>query len=362
MVDITQQQPFALKGHIQRGDMAPWWKQGRYKFVFDPVAGRYIVLSFYQSAANPLGQAALHSLQDHSHFVDDGKAAFFGISADPKDQSELRIGPSFPSVQFIWDFDEAVNRAYGIGPNRVWIILDAMLRVIEAMPFRVDGSERQQIFDFLSALPPPSSFLGLETQAPILILANVFEPEFCRHLIDVFEQQGGRESGFMQEIAGKAVELYDAKWKRRKDCTVTDMTLVDHIKARVSRRVGTMMQRAFHFKLTRMERHLIACYMAQDGGHFGPHRDDTVKATEHRRFAVSINLNDDFDGGELSFPEFSPRGFKAPVGAALIFSSSLLHRVNPVTRGRRYAFLPFLHDEEAEKVREANLRFLSQPT
>jgi hypothetical protein len=46
--------------------------------------------------------------------------------------------------------------------------------------------------------------------------------------------------------------------------------------------------------LSRMEWHLIA---AEDGGHFGPHRGDTVKATEHR---LSISLYDDFDRGEGS--------------------------------------------------------------
>jgi hypothetical protein len=29
-----------------------------------------------------------------------------------------------------------------------------------------------------------------------------------------------------------------------------------------------------------------------------------------------------------------------------------------MTRGRRYAFLPFLYDEEAAKIREANNAFL----
>jgi hypothetical protein len=31
-----------------------------------------------------------------------------------------------------------------------------------------------------------------------------------------------------------------------------------------------------------------------------------------------------------------------------------------VTRGRRYAFLPFLYDDEAAKIREANNRFLGE--
>jgi hypothetical protein len=31
-----------------------------------------------------------------------------------------------------------------------------------------------------------------------------------------------------------------------------------------------------------------------------------------------------------------------------------------VTRGRRYAFLPFLYDEEAARVREQNNKFLGE--
>jgi predicted 2-oxoglutarate/Fe(II)-dependent dioxygenase YbiX len=38
----------------------------------------------------------------------------------------------------------------------------------------------------------------------------------------------------------------------------------------------------------------------------------------------------------------------------VVFSCSLLHEATPVTRGRRFAFLPFLYDEQAAKVREAN--------
>jgi len=102
----------------------------------------------------------------------------------------------------------------------------------------------------------------------------------------------------------------------------------------------------------------VGCYRAEDSGHFVAHRDNTTKGTAHRRFAASVNLNSDFDGGEISFPEYSPRGFKPPPGGAVVFSCSLLHAVSTVTRGRRYAFLPFLYDDEAAKIREANNEFL----
>jgi hypothetical protein len=42
----------------------------------------------------------------------------------------------------------------------------------------------------------------------------------------------------------------------------------------------------------------------------------------------------------------------------VVFSTPLLHAVSKVTSGRRYAFLPFLYDDEAAKIREANNQFL----
>ena len=118
--------------------------------------------------------------------------------------------------------------------------------------------------------------------------------------------------------------------------------------------------KAYQYKATRMERYIVSCYSAEDGGHFVAHRDNTTKGTAHRRFAVSVNLNADFDGGELSFPEYGPKGFKPGPGCAVVFSCSLLHAVSKVTRGRRYAFLPFLYDDEAATLREANDEFLGE--
>jgi predicted 2-oxoglutarate/Fe(II)-dependent dioxygenase YbiX len=73
---------------------------------------------------------------------------------------------------------------------------------------------------------------------------------------------------------------------------------------------------------------------------------------------VSLNLNDDYDGGTLAFPEFGPRRFRPPAGGAVVFSCSLLHQADLVTRGRRYVFLPFLYDEAAAALREQNNAFL----
>jgi predicted 2-oxoglutarate/Fe(II)-dependent dioxygenase YbiX len=161
-------------------------------------------------------------------------------------------------------------------------------------------------------------------------------------------------------IGGRTVRKLDAGHKRRRDHFIEDEQVIRQIQQRFTRCVAPQLLKAYQYRVTRMERHLVGCYRAEDGGHFAPHRDNTTKGTAHRQFAASVNLNADFDGGEVSFPEYGPRGFKPPPGAAVVFSCSLLHSVSKVTRGRRFAFLPFLYDDEAAKIREANKKFLAE--
>ena len=93
-----------------------------------------------------------------------------------------------------------------------------------------------------------------------------------------------------------------------------------------------------------IEAPIVGCYDTDCGGRFGRHRDNTSSLTAHRQFAVTINLNPDreYDGGELRFPEFGRELYRPAEGGALVFSSSLLHEVVPVTRGRRFGAFTFL--------------------
>ena len=128
-------------------------------------------------------------------------------------------------------------------------------------------------------------------------------------------------------------------------------------------RLAPEIERAFAFAPTRMERYIVACYDSGPGGFFKPHRDNTTNATAHRRFAVTINLNaGEYDGGDLRFPEFGARTYRAPTGGAVVFSCSLLHEATPVTRGKRYAFLPFLYDDAAAAERAKRNQFLDNET
>ncbi len=359
--------------NLAAGDPVPWFYQrssAHPRQAFDRVAGRYIVLCFFATAGDAVGQAALAAVQENRLLFDDEKVCFFGVSIDSADERSGRARESLPGLRFFWDFDCSVSRAYGSVPRdhattestivarRFWLVIDPTLRVLTSIPFASDGSDRAALFRLLESLPPPARFSGVELQAPILFLPNVFEPELCRRLIDAYETHGGVESGFMREVDGKTVVVNDPAHKRRKDHNIEDAALIDQTRMRIARRIVPEIAKAHQFHVTRMERFTVSCYAAEDSGHFNPHRDNTTKGTAHRRFAVSLNLNDDYEGGEIRFPEYGPRGFKPPPGAAVVFSCSLLHAAGTVTRGRRYVFLPFLYDEAAAEIRMQNNKYL----
>ena len=197
---------------------------------------------------------------------------------------------------------------------------------------------------------------ALTLDAPVLVVPDLFPPALCAALIADYDRQGREMSGFMVTQAGRTVVRHDPSHKVRRDHVLHDPALMDAVRRRMIDQVVPAIRRAFAFEVTRKERYLVACYRADEGGHFRAHRDNTTPGTAHRRFAVSVNLNDGFEGGGLSFPEFSDRRFRPAAGSALIFSCGLLHQADRVTAGRRYVYLPFLYDEAAAALRQRNLR------
>lgn len=354
------------------GDPAPWFTQrasSHPDFSFSQAAGRYVVLCFFGRSAEPSSQAALQILKEKQALFDVAKIAFFGVTVDPQDEHAEILRNPHPGAQYFWDIDASASRLYGAVPVEVpaggkvqyrqaWFVLDPTLRIMAIFPFTGEDAGRHEVVRFLERLPPVNLFAGFEVHAPILVLPNVFERDFCRELVAQYERHGGEESGFMREIDGKTKSLSDPKHKRRSDYLVTDATTINGVRARINRRVVPEIHKVHQFRATRLERYLVGCYDAESGGHFSPHRDNTTKGTAHRRFAVSINLNADFEGGELSFPEYGSRLFKPPPGCAIVFSCALMHAVSRVRQGRRYAFLPFLYDEAAAKIRDENLAFV----
>jgi predicted 2-oxoglutarate/Fe(II)-dependent dioxygenase YbiX/peroxiredoxin len=358
--------------NILPGDPAPIFQQkctANPRYQFDVAAGRTLVLCFIGSSRNPHGQAAIAAGQARRDVFDDDHASFFGVTNDPADEAQSRLASSLPGFRHFFDDDFTISRLYGAWPADAgeigfvgkWVVISPTLRVVAVIPFRPDGSDIAEAIACAANQPPPGRIAGMDVQAPVIVLERVFDPDFCRHLIGEYNTHGGELSGFMRDVDGQTRLVHDTTHKRRRDFIMENERDKARVKALIIRRIVPEIMKIHQFEVTRLERYLVACYAAEDEAHFRPHRDNTTKGTAHRRFAVSINLNDDFDGGELRFPEYGARSFKPSAGSAVIFSCSLLHAVTQVTRGKRYAFLPFLYDDAAAKIRSENEAFLAMP-
>ena len=354
------------------GDPGPWFRQrcttAHGTYTFDMAAGRHVLLFFFRSSLEAQTAADLALLKAAHGLFDGRQALVFGVSANPGDESEQRVSEDLPGLRFFWDGDGLAGRLYGArrldgddsaGMRPCWVVLDPMLRVLGHVD-QAPGRAEQVIAAVRRLAGQPAS---ADAAAPVLSLTGLFEPEFCQRLIAFYEASETVESGvFTESEVGQSKAVSDPGFKRRRDCALRDAHLVAQVQARIARRAVPEIRKVFQFEASRLDRLILACYDAADRGCFGPHRDNTVAATAHRRFAISINLNDDFDGGGLSFPEFGPRQYRPPVGGALIFSCSLMHAVAPVVRGRRYACLPFAYDDAAETLKQANHAIIRQAT
>lgn len=89
-----------------------------------------------------------------------------------------------------------------------------------------------------------------------------------------------------------------------------------------------------------------------------PHVDGSgYKDPENNKkiaFGVAIYLNDNFEGGELIYPEIglvvTPKA-----GSMIIHDASLKHQVFPVCSGERYSITTFIFGDDTTKFKESLL-------
>jgi len=339
------------------GDLAPDFSavsRVNPRFHFSAVAGRYVLLAIMprDPARREAAVAAAASLAPQ---FEGRRLAAFYVAREAENDS-LTDNP--PGHRWFFDPGDAIAPLFHLDEGEgVWLLLDPAMRLMARAPI----DQPAAVFDQITGLPSVSDYAGTPLVAPVLIVPRVFEPEFCRRLIDIYEARGGVPSGVMRDIGGRTVGVLDDMKSRRDVNLQEDVELRTEIMRKIERSILPMIRRTYQFQVTRIERYLVACYDAKEGGHFRPHRDNETLGTLHRRFACSINLNaEEHEGGDLRFPEFGVRTYRPPTGGAVVFGCNLMHEATPVTAGRRFAFLPFFYDEEGQRIREQNAAFLDR--
>ncbi|WP_138499790.1 2OG-Fe(II) oxygenase [Nostoc sp. PA-18-2419] len=354
------------------GDPIPWFilpSTSNPTFHFNSVGGYRSILFFFGSSKNNYIRQIIDNFLNRQQQLAAYEVPFFGVSIDPDDTFLAELIQNKTYFKFLWDFEKRISFEYGVcqpinpGSNELQyrptiFVLDENLRIIKVLPISATHP-CEQVFELIKNLPRITENIPAARQAPVLFIPNVLDRNFCQHLINLYEADGGEDSGFMRQIDGKTVGVTDYGFKKRRDYLISDPQLLKQINNMIMRRVKPEIEKAFQFSITRFERYLVSCYEATDKGFFNRHRDNTTKGTAHRRFAMSLNLNTGaYKGGDLLFPEYGLQLYTPNVGEAVIFSCSLLHEATPVIEGRRFVLLSFFYNEEDAKLRQENSKYL----
>jgi predicted 2-oxoglutarate/Fe(II)-dependent dioxygenase YbiX/peroxiredoxin len=242
------------------------------------------------------------------------------------------------------DAQGTVTAAYRLSQTgaATCVVLSPNLQVLTILPVYDVAVTVPQVLATLATDLPPIAPLAIDTQAPVLLIPRVLTPALCHTLIQVWETHGHADTGVEHSHHRQRQDRIDHRQKSRQDHVVSDPQLLRLLTTTVGRRVLAEVYKAFAFQATRFEGFKIACYAAATGGVFHAHRDNLSPATAHRRFALTLNLNAEYEGGSLRFPEYGPHLYRPPAGDAVVFACAHLHEVTRVTHGCRFALLSFL--------------------
>jgi PKHD-type hydroxylase len=111
------------------------------------------------------------------------------------------------------------------------------------------------------------------------------------------------------------------------------------VATRIAEKVAQVNEEVFGFRILGLEEPVrVMCY--RGGAHEDHVQDHVDIAPGHplRKLTFSVLLSDptSFEGGDLAFP-MGPLARARIPGMLTVFPSFLMHRVTPVTAGRRYA-------------------------
>lgn len=313
--------------------------------------GKPVVALFYLGNGSEPAKNTLRGFAEVNGALAE-RATVFAISGEgPEANMEFsqEAGLPFPLLA---DPEKLVIRLYDLpragptgngsdtGDSVACIIGDANRRIIRIDPCVTGPDYAQDILAFIQGLPEEEPH-EVGSHAPVLVIPQVFDPEFCLRLIRQYETAGSEPTGLRR---GEET-VFDADSKIRTDHVVEDPVLNQEIRSLLTKRVMPELSKCFGFQAKRGEAFKIACYDAKDHGFFKAHRDN-CNPVGGRRFAMSLNLNTgEFEGGYLKFPEYPGHLYRPAAGDALLFSCLLAHEATPVTAGRRFALLTFFHQD-----------------
>jgi predicted 2-oxoglutarate/Fe(II)-dependent dioxygenase YbiX len=343
--DLSRPNPFdRIDLSLSPGDIAPDWplmtiEGSAFSFYSDSTAGHTIAFLLVGRSAGI--EPALQQFERWAESIATLGVHVYAVFSD----METAMRQSRRTEALV-DKQSAILASMGSrGEELNLVILRANRHVAAVLSGNGDVPALEAARTTCERLQAERAAVPMALQPPLLTVPEVFSREECRKLISVYETRGQ-----VLVPGDRADNYFDADYKMQAPEHMRE-DRVDHFffeKATVAflvrrlTRVTAEVAKAFQYQITAHETLRVARYHGSRGGYGHGHRDN-IPPHQHRRFALSINLNtEEFEGGELRFPEFGDQRYRPETGAALVFSSSLLHEALQVTAGTRYVLLSFM--------------------
>jgi predicted 2-oxoglutarate/Fe(II)-dependent dioxygenase YbiX/peroxiredoxin len=336
------------------GDRAPNFtlpdQSGKLRMFYEETRGLPILLYVLGPPA-PLAREGLAQLARRRVELTAQAHIMALIAADPGESRAIARGLDL-KFPLLTDAAGRVGAAYchaaGLPAGPALFVLDPNQRLLDILLPSTQGDLAGEALASLAPFGARAAPVLHRRIAPALIVPDIIDQDLSARLIDIWETQGHEEGAVLSTASGVAADRINHGSKKRLDHKVKDPELARELTLLLGPRLATETFRAFQFEQFRLEPFFIVCYDAARGDFFRPHRDNLIPELAGRRFAVTINLNDDYEGGGLRFPEYGGDHYRPPAGGAILFSCSLLHEALPPTRGRRFALLSFLRVREEQ--------------
>lgn len=307
---------------LETGDYIPYFciENGSRKLDIQVKAGRFLLLLLVPSSEQELLQDLLKLETDYQQFI---------ITDAETNLSNHELF-----------FDANVFRLFADRKS-------AVTAVICNKNLKICGFwQAESLDELVDELPPMSSLPYSGAPPPVLLVPHVISDDLSNRLIAYFDRHEAE------------AHANNSDFKTRLHIH-PDKGLMRELDDKLSKSLLPEIKKVLFSDISHRETYKICCYAAEEDGHFGKHRD-TIEPYLHRRYAMTLVLNDDFEGGGVSFPEYTDEVMAVPRNWAVIFPGSLYHQVNSIGVGRRYVVISFFFTENEAAIKQDSERYRFQ--
>ncbi|HEY0099683.1 MAG TPA: 2OG-Fe(II) oxygenase [Pyrinomonadaceae bacterium] len=173
-----------------------------------------------------------------------------------------------------------------------------------------------------------------------IISTQLYSPRYCRGLVEYARAADGWTAASIFERGRGAGDAAARPAYRSARALAFDSRspVGREFDEQMARIVRPLVNRVWQANL---ETHKATHIVRYAPGDFYVAHTDTIPGDDYRYFTVLCYLNEEFEGGQTTFPALN-YSFKPRTGAAIIFPATYLHCAEPVTAGEKYAVVTWL--------------------